>query len=109
MQINAQVLDEEILQNMIILYQTPGQTRIAKAWNAIRWAQSLLSRTQERGFLLVANLTRRLREQGAHLVCFEVLCGSRGTWSLVRCLMRCCAWRDSTSGPDRSLQGLLPP
>ena len=36
LQINAQVLDEDIIQNMIKLYQSPQQTRIAKAWNAIR-------------------------------------------------------------------------
>lgn len=42
MQINIKIREEEIIQNMIKLYQSPQQTRIAKAWNAIRCAQHLL-------------------------------------------------------------------
>lgn len=37
-QVDERVLDEDILQNMIRLYQSPNQNRISQIWDAIRCA-----------------------------------------------------------------------
>lgn len=42
-QMDAQALDEEIIQPMVKLYKSQNTNRLSQAWNAIRCAQGIMT------------------------------------------------------------------